>query len=83
MKSLHEMACNNADVLRIWGVCAIDIDSTEKQLSILLEIVKVWTKSRGHSIASMEIEKYKKKKLAGTRKKKSLRKELQRQTLIN
>ena len=77
MKNLHSIVSSDVDVLRIWALCAIDIETTDKQLSILLDITKEWTKLRGHSIASMELEKHKRKKLDTTRKK-SLRRELRR-----
>lgn len=73
--TVHDVACSDIDVLRIWAICAIDIETTDKQMSVLLDIVKEWTKLRGHSIASMELEKYKKTKSDLT-KKKSLRKDL-------
>lgn len=77
MKNLHSIVSNDVDVLRIWAICAIDIETTDKQLSVLLDITKEWTKLRGHSIASMELEKHKRKK-SDTTKKKSLRRELRR-----
>lgn len=79
-ESLYKKACADPDVLSAWGECSIDIDSNDKQNSVLIDIVKEWVKMRGHSIASMQMEKHKKKKATTTQKKRSLRKELERQT---
>ena len=68
MAALLDKACNDIDVLRIWALCSIDIDKTDKQLTVLCDIVEEWTKIRGHSIASMELEKHKTKKSDSTKK---------------
>lgn len=62
------MAGVDPDILNIWGECVLDSDN-----NLLIEIAKL----RGHSIASMQMEKYKKEKATCTTKKRSLRKELQ------
>jgi hypothetical protein len=41
-ESLYKKICNDADVLRIWEVCSIDIDNSDKKNTLLLDIVKIW-----------------------------------------
>ena len=76
--SVKKTICDDPYVLHAWADCSIDIESSDKQNYILMEIIKEWVKLRGHSIASMEEEQHKKKKAASTKKKRSLRKELER-----
>lgn len=50
------------------------MDDNKEHISLLLDVIKEWVKLRGRSIASIEMEKHKKK--ATTKKKRSLRTEL-------
>lgn len=80
VNSLCKMACEDLDILNIWAECVPEVHSVEKLTVLLFELIKEWTKLRGHSIADMEMEKYKKKKDSATKKKRSLRNELKRKT---
>ena len=77
MATLLNMVHTNEEVLRVWTTCVNDQD---EQHTLLLDVIEEWITLRGHSMANMELEKYKKKKAVTTQKKRSLRKELHRQT---
>ena len=77
MDSLQSSICEDDNVQRAWAVC---VDTVDTQQPLLVDIVKEWINYRGHSIAKMELEKYKKKKSITIKKKRSLRKELQRKS---
>ena len=67
MDTLKFMACEDPDILSIWShleeIDDISTDvATTMQSSLLVDIIQEWIKIRGHSIASIEIEKYKKGK---------------------
>jgi hypothetical protein len=74
MEMLHKATCENRNILKVWGECSMSIEDNEHQMSLLYDIVREWTKLRGHSIANITMEKFKK----GKTKKKGLRKELKR-----
>lgn len=73
MATLHEMAHKDPDILNIWTECTQEV---HEQTSLLHDIIKEWTKLRGHSIANMEMEKYKKKKASTTKKRQAYEKNL-------
>lgn len=77
--NMQKSIIEDPNVSMAWADCgAIYFDDIDKQNSLLHEIVKMYTKMCGHSVASMEMEKFKKKKV-DTTKKRRLRKELRRQ----
>ena len=80
MDTLKYMACQDPDILSIWShLEEIDDISTDTfmQNSLLADIIQEWIIIRGHSIASIEMEKYKKEKGIS---KKSLRKGLKQKS---
>ena len=74
---LLRIACTDQDILGVWATCTVDINDATKTEILLKDIVNEWIKIRGHSIVSMLMENYKKKK-SNTNKKRSLRTEMKR-----
>jgi hypothetical protein len=65
MASIFKMAISDTNTLGIWE--HIVLHSECCQLSILSSIIQELVKLRGHSIANMEMEKYKRKKANATK----------------
>ena len=61
---------------------SFDISNVENAIKLLWEIVTLWITIRGFSIVGEWLEKYKQDKKSGTRKNKSLRKELKKKANI-
>jgi hypothetical protein len=53
ISTVHNIVCKDADVVWFWGICSADIESSEKQLSVLSEIAKQWINIsfNGHKLA--------------------------------
>ena len=66
----------NESVQFYWTMLSVDISNEERAIKLLREIVTLWITIRGFSIAGEWLEKYKQNMKSGTRKSKSLRKEL-------
>lgn len=63
-----------------WTMLSVDIPNEECAIKLLHEIVALWITIRGFSIAGEWLEKYKQQKKSGTKKSKSLRKQLKNST---
>ena len=61
----------------LWTMLAVDSDDEGNSIRLLKDIIKLWIKLRGHSLASAITENYKKVKEVNLKKSKSLRKQLQ------
>jgi hypothetical protein len=76
---LCKQACTNPAILQSWAECMVNSNDVDMQSSLLEDTVKTWIKMRGHSQVDSIIELHK-KKFAKVAKKKSLQKELARQS---
>ena len=61
-----------------WTMISVDISNEEHAIQLLREIVALWITIRGYSIAGEWLEKYKQVKKSGTKKCRSLRKDLKK-----
>ena len=76
-KDLVDKACSDVDLRFQWDILAVDITTNADSEHILSEIVTLWLKMRGHSLASELTEQYKKATGKKTQKARALRKTLQ------
>jgi hypothetical protein len=59
------MALSHVEILLIWEKCV----GNDIEVDLLSSIVHEWIKLRGHSLACMEMEQYKKDKAQSVKKK--------------
>lgn len=73
-----DVLCEDNEVQFYWSMISSDIDEETSQ-KVLVEVIKLWVTIRGNSYASAIVEEY--KRASGTlKRKKSLRKELKKQS---
>ena len=68
--------CHDEHLQFLWSTIAIDITKESDSNLLLQEIVDCWVTIRGHSMTSMVVEMYKKRKAVNTKGSKGIRKQL-------
>ena len=83
-QAIMEKVASDDDLLFLWTMLAVDSDDEDDSVRLLKDIIKLWIKLRGHSLASAITEDYKKTKQVNLQKSKALRRQLQyNQTIID
>ena len=70
------VVCTNEHVQFLWATISLDISCEQNSQTLLKEIVELWVTMRGHSMASMVVEAYKRQKAKSTKGAKGIRKQL-------
>lgn len=79
--SITEFVISNPDVQFYWSIISINIEDEDECMELLKHIIELWLNIRGFSVSKAWMENYKHALSVTTKQKKSLRKELKKNTM--